>query len=171
LKTLRAESKNWRKTTNGKVTKSAFNILVPWGAINMRIAISTNGKTMDAVVDPRFGRCQYFIIVDPDTMQFDSVENPSITASGGAGVSTAQTIASKGIEAVLTGNCGPNAYQVLSPAGIKVITGVSGKVRDAVQSYKSGNLEDSTQPNVADHFGMGGIRGMGMGRGRGMNRR
>jgi len=69
---------------------------------------------------------------------------------------------------VLTGNCGPNAFQVLSAAGIQVITGVSGKVKDAIQSYKSGGLQSSSQPNVADHFGMGGGSGMGGGMGRGM---
>ena len=136
----------------------------------MRIAISATGPDLDAEVDPRFGRCQYFVIVEPDTMQFESVENSSAMASGGAGISAAQMIIGKGVEAVLTGNCGPNAYQVLSPAGIKVITGVSGKVRDAAQSYKLGNLEGSTQPNVPSHFGMGRARGMGMGRGRGMSR-
>ena len=122
----------------------------------MKIAISAIGPDLDAEVDPRFGRCQYFVIVDPDTMQFESVENSSAMASGGAGIAAAQTVVNKGVEAVLTGNCGPNAYQVLSPAGIEVITGVSGKVRDAVQSYKSGNLKGSTQPNVPGHFGRGG---------------
>ena len=122
----------------------------------MKIAISATGPDLDAEVDPRFGRCQYFVIVDPDTMQFESVENSSAMASGGAGIAAAQTVVNKGVEAVLTGNCGPNAYQVLSPAGIEVITGVSGKVRDAVQSYKSGNLKGSTQPNVPGHFGRGG---------------
>ena len=136
----------------------------------MRIAISATGPDLDAEVDPRFGRCQYFVIVEPDTMQFESVENSSAMASGGAGISAAQMIVSKRVEAILTGNCGPNAYQVLSPAGIKVITGISGRVRDAAQSYKSGNLEGSTQPNVPGHFGMGRVRGMGMGRGRGMSR-
>ena len=131
----------------------------------MRIAISATGPTVDAEVDPRFGRCQYFSIADPDTMQFGSVENSSAMASGGAGISAAQTIVSKGIEAVLTGNCGPNAYQVLSPADIKVITVVLGKVWDAVQSYKSGNLEGSTQPNVPCHFGMGSGRSIGRGMG------
>ena len=144
----------------------------PTGEICMRIAISASGSSLDAEVDPRFGRCQYFIIIDPDTMQFESVENSSATASEGAGISAAQMIVSKGVEAVLTGNCGPNAYQVLSPAGIKVITGMSGKVRDAVQSYKSGNLEGSTQPNVPGHFGssFGGSMGQGMRRGPGKGR-
>jgi len=142
----------------------------------MKIAISATGPDFDADVDPRFGRCQYFIIVDPDTMQFESIENSSAAASGGAGISAAQMITSKGVEAVLTGNCGPNAYQVLSPAGIKVITGVSGKVNEAIQSYKSGQLKGSTQPNVPDHFGMnysegtGGTMGMGRGMGRGSGR-
>jgi predicted Fe-Mo cluster-binding NifX family protein len=102
----------------------------------MKIAVSATGPSLDAEVDPRFGRCQYFIIVDPETMQFEAVENSSAMASGGAGISAAQMIAGKGVEAVLTGNCGPNAYQVLSPAGIKVISGVSGKVQDAIQGYK-----------------------------------
>ena len=133
----------------------------------MKIAISATGPTLDAEVDPRFGRCQYFIIADPETMESEAIDNASATAAGGAGISAAQMIAGKGVEAVLTGNCGPNAYQVLSPAGIKVITGVSGKIRDAVQSYKSGNLEGSTQPNVPGHFGMGAGPGMGGGFGRG----
>ena len=139
----------------------------------MKIAISATGNNLDAEVDPRFGRCQYFIIVDPETMQFEALENSSAMASGGAGISAAQMIAGKGVEAVLTGNCGPNAYQVLSPAGIKVITGVSGKVKDAVQSYKSGNLQPGSQPNVPDHFGMGAApgKGGGFGMGGGMGRR
>jgi predicted Fe-Mo cluster-binding NifX family protein len=132
----------------------------------MKIAVSATGPSLDAEVDPRFGRCQYFIIVDPETMQFEALENSNAMAGGGAGISTGQMIAGKGVEAVLTGNCGPNAYQVLSAAGLRVITGVSGKVQDAVQSYKAGKLQPDSQPNVVDHFGMGG--GMGMGRGMGM---
>ncbi|MDP2917032.1 MAG: NifB/NifX family molybdenum-iron cluster-binding protein [Dehalococcoidia bacterium] len=131
----------------------------------MRIAVTASSPTLDADIDPRFGRCQYLIFVDPDTMSFEAVNNAGVAASGGAGISTAQLIAGKGVEAVLTGNCGPNAYQVLSAAGIKVITGVSGKVRDAVQSYKSGKLQASSQPNVAGHFGLGMGRGVRRGMG------
>jgi len=133
----------------------------------MKIAISAMGTTLDAEIDPRFGRCQYFIIVDPDTIQFESLDNSGAMAGGGAGISTAQVIAGKGVEAVLTGNCGPNAYQVLSAAGIKVITDVAGKVQDAIEGYKLGKFKASSQPNVAGHFGMG----RRMGRGRGMGRR
>ncbi|MFC2044539.1 NifB/NifX family molybdenum-iron cluster-binding protein [Chloroflexota bacterium] len=133
----------------------------------MKIAITATAASLDADIDSRFGRCQYFIIVDPETMQFEALENSSAMAGGGAGISTAQTIAGKGIEVVLTGNCGPNAYQVLSAAGIKVFTDVAGKVQDAIEGYKLGKFKASSQPNVADHFGIGG----GMDRGRGMGRR
>ena len=131
----------------------------------MKIAITATAASLDAEVDPRFGRCLYFIIVDPETMEFEAVDNSSAMASGGAGISAAQMIVDKGVDAVLTGNCGPNAYQVVSAAGIKVISGVAGKVRDAIEGYKSGKFQASSQPNVPGHFGMG--RGMGRGRGMG----
>ena len=131
----------------------------------MKIAISATGSTLDAEVDPRFGRCQCFVIANPETIEFEAIDNSSAMAAGGAGISAAQMIVDKGVDAVLTGNCGPNAYQVLSAAGIKVISGVAGKVRDATEGYKSGKFQASSQPNVPGHFGMG--RGMGRGRGTG----
>ena len=133
----------------------------------MKIAITATGPTLDAEVDPRFGRCQYFIIADTETMQFEAMDNSSATAAGGAGISAGQAIAGKGVQAVLTGNCGPNAHQVLSSSGIQIITGVSGKIKDAIDGYKSGKFQASAQPNVPDHFGMGGGMGMGGGFGRG----
>jgi len=135
----------------------------------MRIAVSAAEPTLDAEVDPRFGRCPYFLVVDPDTVEFEAVENTSAPASGGAGIAAGQMIAGKGVQVVLTGHCGPNAYQVLSAAGIEVITGVSGTVREATQAYKSGRLPSGSQPNVAAHFGAGA--GRGPGRGRGMGRK
>jgi predicted Fe-Mo cluster-binding NifX family protein len=137
----------------------------------MRVAISATGPGLDAEAEPRFGRCQYFIFADPETMEFEAMDNSSAMAGGGAGISAAQAIASKGVQAVLTGNCGPNAYQALSAAGIQVITGVSGKVKDVIEQYRSGKFKASAQPNVPDHFGMGATPGMGgglrMGGGRG----
>ena len=127
----------------------------------MNIAVSATEPSLDAQVDPRFGRCQYFIIVNPDTMEFEVVENSGALASGGAGISVAQTIVGKGVEAVLTGNCGPNAFQVLSAASIKVVTGASGAIRDVVKDYKSGNLQPTSQPNVPGHFGWGRGRRIG----------
>ena len=122
----------------------------------MKIAVTADGPTLDSKVDSRFGRCQYFIIADSGTLEFEALENSSSMAGGGAGISASQMIAGKKVDTVLTGNCGPNAYQALSAAGIKVVTEVSGKVRDAIERYKSGNLTVSAQPNVATHFGMSG---------------
>jgi len=136
----------------------------------MKIAISATAPSLDAEVDPRFGRCQYFIIADPETTEFETMDNSSAMAAGGAGISAGQAIADKGVQAVLTGNCGPNAYQVLSSAGIQVITGVSGKVKDVVEGYKLGKFQASAQANVPDHFGTGGGMGGGTGMGRGMGR-
>ena len=122
----------------------------------MKIAITATGPGLDTQVDPRFGRCQYFVIVDPETMESEAVENSSVAAGGGAGISAAQTIAGKGVEVLLTGNCGPNAYETLSAAGVQVISGVSGSVKDVVEGYKSGRFQAVSQPDVTAHFGMGG---------------
>ncbi|MGB9499116.1 MAG: NifB/NifX family molybdenum-iron cluster-binding protein [Dissulfuribacterales bacterium] len=130
----------------------------------MKIGVTSTGPSLDDAVESRFGRCAYFLIIDPDTMAFEALANPNIAQGGGAGIQSAQLMANKGVSVVLTGNCGPNAFQTFGAAGIQVITGVSGLVRQAVEHYKSGALSKSSAPNVQSHFGMGG----GMGRGRGM---
>jgi len=138
----------------------------------MKIAVSAGGTSLDADIDPRFGRCRNFIVVDPATGEYESVDNSSAIASGGAGIAAAQMIAGKGVSAVLTGNCGPNAYDTLSAAGIQVITGVSGKIKDAVEQYRQGNFKTTTSANVPDHYGVNASSGMpgGMGAGGGVGR-
>lgn len=131
----------------------------------MKIAVSAAGDNLDAQLDPRFGRCQYFIFVDPESMKFEVFPNESASAMGGAGIQAAQNIANKKAEVVLTGNMGPNAFQTLSAAGIKIITGISGKIKDVVEKFKSGELSETTAPNVVSHSGMGGGGGMGRGGG------
>ena len=136
----------------------------------MKIAVSATAPDLNTNMDPRFGRCQYFIIVDSYTMESEAIENESMMAAGGAGISAAQMIAKKGAQVVLTGNCGPNAHQTLSAAGVQVITGVSGKVKAAIEAYNNGEYEATDQPNVDAHYGSGGGgrgtgRGMGGGRG------
>jgi len=120
----------------------------------MKIAVTAGSPELEAEVDPRFGRCRHFIIIDPETMQFEALESTGPSAASGAGISTAQMIIGKGVGAVLTGNCGPNAYQALSAAGIKVITGVSGKIAAAVKDYQAGEFKAADQPNVDAHSGM-----------------
>ena len=120
----------------------------------MKICITAQGNTLDSNVDPRFGRCQYFIIIDTDTMEFEAVENSSVAASGGAGIVSGQLVSSKGVKVVLTGNVGPNAFQTLRAAKIDVITGVSGSIKEAVERYKKGELKPTQGPSVDSKFGM-----------------
>ncbi len=131
----------------------------------MKIAVSASSPDLEGSVDPRFGRCAYFLIVDPETLAADAVENPYVSASGGAGIQAAQLVAAKGVTAVLTGSCGPNAYHTLSAAGVEVVTGVTGPIREAIMGYKSGEGTAVEGPNVPPHFGMG--QGMSGGRGQG----
>jgi predicted Fe-Mo cluster-binding NifX family protein len=120
----------------------------------MKIAITSTGQTLDSQVDPRFGRTAYFIVVDTETMNFSVIENESVSAAGGAGISSAKAVIDAGAEAVLTGNCGPNAERTLTAAGIKLYTGVTGTVEEAVKLFKSGKLTETLGPNVESHFGM-----------------
>ncbi len=121
----------------------------------MKICVTSQGDSLDSVVDPRFGRCQYFIIVDIDSLEFETVQNPGIAAGGGAGIQSAQLVANKDVEVILTGNVGPNAYQTLQAAGVKIIVGATGTVREAIEQYKKGGFTSSTGgPNVSAHFGM-----------------
>ncbi|MBT4510788.1 MAG: NifB/NifX family molybdenum-iron cluster-binding protein [Chloroflexi bacterium] len=121
----------------------------------MKIVLSATGPGFEAAVDERFGRCPYFLYIDSETLEIEATDNPGEKASGGAGIVAAQAVADKDVKAVLTGHIGPNAHEVLSKAGIKMFTDVTGKVREAVESFKSGNLKESTGPTVAGHFGKG----------------
>jgi predicted Fe-Mo cluster-binding NifX family protein len=121
----------------------------------MKICVTSEGTTLDSKIDPRFGRCKYFIIVDADTLQFETIENPNIEAMGGAGIQSGQLMASKGVKAVLTGNVGPNAFQTLSAAGIEIYTDVSGAVSEAIEAYKRKKLKITQGPSVGSKFGIG----------------
>ena len=120
----------------------------------MKICVTSDGDKLDSKVDPRFGRCQYFIIVDTDTLEFDAIQNPSINSMGGAGIQSGQLIAEKKVKTVLTGNVGPNAFQTLQAAGIDVITGISGTVKEITEKYKKGELKPTSGPSVNSKFGI-----------------
>ena len=120
----------------------------------MKIGVSATGKDLNAMVDQRFGRCSCFLIIDTDTMNFESISNESAMSSGGAGIQAAQTVAKAGVKVVVTGNMGPNAFQTLSAAGIKVFTGADGTIKEAIEKYKKGELKETESPNVDSHSGM-----------------
>ncbi len=120
----------------------------------MKVAVTSRGTTLDDQVDPRFGRCTNFVIVETDDMTCEAVENSNAAAGGGAGIQSAQLVADKDVKVVLTGNCGPNAFRTLEAAGIEVIVGASGTVRQAVEQQKTGKLSATGGPNVESHAGM-----------------
>ena len=98
----------------------------------MRIAVSSTGMDLNSQIDPRFGRCAFFNIIETDDMSYEAFDNENINLSGGAGIQSGSFVASKDVKAVLTGKCGPKAMQTLVAAKIEVFTGQSGTVRGAV---------------------------------------
>jgi len=132
----------------------------------MKICVSAAANSLDAPLDPRFGRCSYFVIVNSETLQFEAIPNVSSGAIGGAGIQAAQTIASKGAKVLITGNVGPNAFRALSATGIKIVTGAYGTVREAVEKYDRGELRETDAPTVGGHFRIGAGRGRGWGQSR-----
>jgi len=119
----------------------------------MKIAISASGSDLEAQVEPRFGRAPYFLMVETENMGFEVVPNqPSRQAPQGAGIQAAALVARHRPAAVLTGHCGPRAFHTLLAAGINVILGVKGPVRDAVRNYQAGKLAPARVPDVASHW-------------------
>jgi len=124
----------------------------------MKVAVAAMGQDLDAKVDPRFGRCQGFVIVDGETMDCQAIENPGAMAGGGAGIQAAQAVARAGADVVLAGNYGPNAHDTLAAGGIKAYVVQGGTVREAVESFKGGELAEAAEASVPPHFGMGGAQ-------------
>jgi len=114
----------------------------------MKVAVSSTGNSLDSQVDPRFGRCQVILVVDTETLKMEALSNASIRVAHGAGVGTAQVVASKGINAVITRSVGPNAYNAPSVAGIKVYTGVNETVRDTVERLRRGEINETAGSSV-----------------------
>ena len=119
----------------------------------MKIVISALGINLESSVDPRFGRAVNFLVFDTDTNRLELVKNKqNQQAAQGAGIQAGQRVASTGAEVVLTGNCGPKAFQVLQKAGIKVCVGAKGTVKQAIQDYTEGKLKPTQEANVEGHW-------------------
>jgi predicted Fe-Mo cluster-binding NifX family protein len=124
----------------------------------MKIAISSNGDNLKSDVDPRFGRCKNFLIIEISGMSITIHQNSAQFEGHGAGTKAAQDLLKLGISTVISGNIGPNAFQVLSAANIKMYTS-TGTIENAVQAFKKGYLIEITQPSNAGHMGRGSGRG------------
>jgi predicted Fe-Mo cluster-binding NifX family protein len=115
----------------------------------MKIALSITGKDLDSQVDPRFGRCDWFAIVDTDSLSCETIQNPAQASPQGAGIQAAQAVVDKNVEAVITGNIGPNAFQVLSVAGIRAFDAAGLPVRQAVEMFKQDKLAEISNAGPA----------------------
>lgn len=146
---------------------------------SIKIAISTNGPTLDDTVNPRFGRAPGFLIVDSQSLDFTYLDNGlSQTMAQGAGIQAAQNVAGSGAKVVLTGYVGPKAFTALEAANIQVGQDVENMtVRQAVEEFNKGKITVASSPNAQGKSGMGGGAaqapqqpqgaGPGMGGGRG----
>jgi predicted Fe-Mo cluster-binding NifX family protein len=135
----------------------------------MRVAVTAEGPDLDARFVPVFGRCPAVVFVDIDTFAYEGFQNDAMSSAGGAGIQFSQFVVGKGAGAIITGNIGPNAYQVLSAANLPIFVFGGGTVRQAVEAFRAGQLSQVSAPTSPAHNGMGWGGGGGMGRG-GMGR-
>lgn len=119
----------------------------------MKIAVTSMGTDLNSDVDPRFGRTQYFLVVDSETLDFRVVENKqNLNLPQESGIQSSKTVMDAGAEVVITGNCGPKAFKALSTAGVKISVDFTGRVIEAVQKFKNGMLAVADEANVEDHI-------------------
>lgn len=119
----------------------------------MKIAISTSGMNLDSEVDLRFGRAVGFIIYDIENETYVYVDNKqNLNAMQGAGIQAAQNVVKQNVDAIITGNCGPKAFSVLSQAGVKIYIGAAGTVKEVVEKFKNNELQMAQTANVEGHW-------------------
>ena len=120
----------------------------------MKIAISTAGKNIDSLLDSRFGRCEYFQIHDSESKEVIVIENKGLTCSGGAGIAAAQQLIDENIDVVITGNLGPNAFEIIEKAEIKPYKCGNISIQSVLEKFKNNELQEITLVGPA-HNGMG----------------
>ncbi len=115
----------------------------------MKIAVTSEGPSLDDLVDPRFGRAAGFLVVDLDTLQTEYIDNGrSQVMAQGAGIQAAEMMARAGVSWLLTGFVGPKAFAALSAAGVRIGQNLEGMtVREAVERFKRGEVEGAQTPN------------------------
>ena len=119
----------------------------------MKIAVTAERENLTSNIDLRFGRAKHLIVVDTETGDFKSYDNSvNLNAAQGAGIQTGRNIANLDVEAVITGNVGPNAFKTLNAAGVKVFLAGKQTVAEAVESFKTGMLKEVSDANVEGHW-------------------
>ena len=119
----------------------------------MKLIFTTTGCTLDAPLDPSFGRARNFLLYDADSGASQVISNQqNLNAAQGAGIQAAQTIVKAGAEALITGHCGPKAFRVLAAAGVKVYNTDAPTVAEALARLHNGQLTEASSANVESHW-------------------
>ena len=119
----------------------------------MKIVVTSQGKELSSEIDPRFGRAKWLVVIDTETSDFQVHDNTvNLNAVQGAGIQTGQNIANLNVEAVITGNVGPNAFKTLNAAGVKIFLAEKQTVAEALESFKTGKLKEIDSANVEGHW-------------------
>lgn len=119
----------------------------------VKVAVTSIGEDPKSKVDPRFGRCSWLIVADTETGECRAVNNgQNLSAAQGAGIQAAENISRHHVEAVITGHCGPKAFKTMRAAGIRVFTGASCTVAEAVESFKKGEITEAMKADVDGHW-------------------
>jgi predicted Fe-Mo cluster-binding NifX family protein len=115
------------------------------------IAISSDGESLDAKVQPLFGRSRFFILADPETLEWEVLDNMyNLSSLQQVGVMTAQNLVRKNIRTVITGKCGSKAFKELTEAGVQVLLDTQGTGRQALEQFLRGDFIPATSPNVSE---------------------
>ncbi len=118
-----------------------------------KIAVTSRGAEKNSPMDTRFGRADYFLIVDLTTGESSAVENTkNRNAAQGAGIQAAKAVVDLGVPAVITGHVGPKAFAALSAGGVSIYIGATGSVADAIEQFKAGSLERAHDADVEGHW-------------------
>lgn len=119
----------------------------------MKVAITSQGKTLESKVDTRFGRAGWFVVIDTNTGDYNAVSNEqNLNAKQGAGIQAAEQVSRQEVSALITGNCGPKAFRTLMAAGIKVYYGTEGTVAEVLEQFHNGTLSEASDANVDSHW-------------------
>ena len=119
----------------------------------MKVALSSSGNTLESPLDSRFGRAPFFVIMDTETNDFQVIDNSqNLNATQGAGVQSSQTVINAGVDALITGHVGPNAFMILQQAGIKIYQSDATSVQQALEQLNAGSLKEAQSADVRGHW-------------------
>ena len=125
----------------------------------MRLCISSQGEDLNSFVDPRFGRCQFLLIIEAKKKKAEItkvIKNQNVATARGAGIATSQLAVNEKPDAIITGNIGPNAFQVLQTSDIKIYSGIFGlTIAQTIEKFNAGEIKQAAASTVAGHFGQG----------------